>query len=83
MSKVFLIIGVFITAYTVIAKFTGIPLLTDFMPIDWYMYVLEALDDSNRRYKIVPSNETSYIWLYTTIVGILISTIGWLMRNSQ
>ena len=77
MSKVFIIIGVFIALYTLIAKIIGIPLITDFMPVDWFLNV----PDDIKYYKIVPSNEPSYIWIYTIIVGVLVSAFGWFLKT--
>ena len=77
MSKTFIIIGVFIALYTLIAKIIGIPLITDFMPVDWFLNVT----DDSKHYKIVPSNEPSYIWIYTILVGILVTAFGWLLKT--
>ena len=77
MSRTFIIIGAFIAFYTLVAKSIGIPLITDFMPLDWF---LSATDESEH-HKIVSSNEPSYIWIYTILVGILISAFGWFLKT--
>jgi len=77
MSKMLLIVGAVIVLYAVIAKTTGTPLITDFMPVEWFL----DLPDGAMNYKFVPSNEPSYIWVYTIIVGILISAFGWLLKT--
>ena len=77
MSKVFLIVGAVIILYTMFAKITGTPLIKDFMPVEWFL----DLPDGAKNYKFVPSNEPSYIWVYTIIVGILVSALGWLLKT--
>ena len=77
MSKILLIVGAVIILYTVIAKIMGIPLMTDFMPVEWFL----DLPDGAKNYKFVSSNELSYIWVYTIIVGILVSVFGWLLKT--
>ena len=77
MSKIFIIIGAFIVFYSLIAKFTGFPLITDFMPAVWFL----DLPEGAKNYKIVPSNEPSYIWVYDIIIGILVLAFGLLLKT--
>ncbi len=72
MEKILLIIGILIILYTILARVTGIPLITDFLPVDLFS---NKPNDSNY-FKVVESNKPSSDWLYTILVGLIIFVLG-------
>jgi hypothetical protein len=75
MAKVLFGLGSVIILHTLVAKFTGIAAITDYFPVEWFSDVSKG----GSYYKIEPSNEPSYIWLYTVAVGTVILTLGLLL----
>ena len=75
MAKVLIGLGSVIVLHTLVAKLTGIAAITDYFPVEWFSDV--SKDGSY--YKIEPSNEPSYIWLYTVALGAAILTLGLLL----
>ena len=77
MYKAFIIIGGLIILHTLIAKFTSMPSLTDFLPVSLF----SDFPKDGKYYQIVPSDKPSQLNLYTYLVGISFIFIGFLLRH--
>jgi len=65
MAKLLILIGVTVILHTLLAKYLGIPEITDYMPLEWFNSSME----SEGFQKIIPSNSTLKLSIYTFIVG--------------
>jgi len=75
MSKALIIVGSLIIIHTLIAKFTGIYSISDYLPVEWFME-----KPKNGTYlKLSPSDITSHLNLYTYLVGGSFILLGFLL----
>ena len=71
MSNLLLVLGFLLVGYTVIAFFTGLPQLTDFMPVG---------NSEEGFYKIVPSDKPDYGAWYVLGGGVALVVMGALIK---
>jgi hypothetical protein len=64
MLKAICVAGIFIILYSLVAIFTGFPLLTDFLPVGHY-----GNTDFN---KLVPGPSSLPDWVYSVALGIIL-----------
>lgn len=77
MANTLIFIGSAIILHTVLAMITGIPQLTDYMPIEWFL----SKPMGPTYYRFVESDLPSHPWLYTILVGAFIASLGLLLRH--
>jgi len=75
MAKSLIFIGSSIILYTILAIITGMPEITDYMPIEWFIGKSEGII----YYRIVESDFPSHLWFYTILVGFFIAGLGLLL----
>lgn len=76
MSKLLIIFGLLIVAYTVIAKVSGMQGIADLLPVGW----LGEPSSDSEYYRIVGSEGGGAYWLFVLAAGILISAVGLVLR---
>lgn len=76
MSKLLIILGLLMVAYTMAARISGMPAITDFMPVSWFG------DQSGgaEYYRIVGSDSGGAYWLFALAAGIVISAVGLVLK---
>ena len=79
MAKILIITGSAIVLHTILAILAGTPEITDYLPYDWFL----DKPDNGEFFKIVPSNEPSYLWLYTIAFGSVIAALGILLLRKK
>jgi hypothetical protein len=75
MGKLISILGVLLVVYTVIAQLMELPQLSDYFPVGLFANTGEKF------YKIVASDEPSYINYYVIGFGLLLVIVGLLINK--